>query len=197
MGKLRSVSIFVTFLFSVYSSANDEHSLKAVVDKALGQNQFIKSSSEETRAEKKLVTSKYNLSDPSIGITNLNRGNETEYITVQQKIRFPTKYLLEGMAQKRRFQASQSQYLYSKLKLREDVINLYFDLYAAQKTIEITRANLQIVKDFARIAEKKYASGKSGQSDSMKAHFEITQLEITLLQLEQDEIKYQSMMKAL
>ena len=178
--------------FAAYSPGLNE-----LVDTALKQNYLIQSSAEDSRAEKKLVTSKYNLPDPAIGIANLNRGNETEYITIQQKIRFPTKYWLEGKAQKRLFESSQAKLLFTKLKLRQDVTALYYKLYSTQKTIELTRTNLQIVKDFARVAEKKYASGKSTQSDSMKAHFEITQLEIDLLRQEQNEEGLQSMFKAL
>ncbi len=187
----------VVMLLSFSATVSKAQSLQNIVDKALSNNHLVHSSSEEFRAEKKFVTSKYNLADPAIGINNLNRGNETEYITIQQMIRFPTKYHLEGKAQKRKAEAFKSKYNFTKLKLREDVISAYFELYSAQRTLEFTKANLQIVKDFARIAEKKYASGKSSQSDSMKAHFEITQLEIELLKLEQDEERLQALIKAL
>ncbi len=196
MKKLVMISL-VTFLFAGKALASYEPTLNEIVDKALKQNHVIKSASEDSRAEKKLVTSKYNLPDPAIGISNLDRGNETEYFTVQQKFRFPVKYWLEGKAQKRIYESSQSQLLNTRLQLREQITTMYFNLYSIQKTIELTKANLQIVKDFSRVAEKKYASGKSSQSDSMKAHFELTQLEIDLLRLEQEEIRFQSMIKTL
>lgn len=196
MKKLVMISL-VIFLFAGKAIASYEPTLNEIVDKALKQNHVIKSASEDSRAEKKLVTSKYNLPDPAIGISNLDRGNETEYFTVQQKFRFPVKYWLEGKAQKKIYESSQSQLLNTKLQLREQVTDMYFNLYSIQKTIELTKVNLQIVKDFSRVAEKKYASGKSSQSDSMKAHFELTQLEIILLGLEQEEIRFQSMIKTL
>ena len=186
-------------LMAYLQDANAGYSpeLGELLDRALKENRQIKSSVENSRAEKKLVTSKYNLSDPSIGISNLNRGNETEYITVQQRFRFPTKYWLEGKAQKRIYESSQENLTNDKLRLREQIVNSYYRIYSIQKTIELTRTNLQIVKDFARVAEKKYASGKSSQADSMKAHFEITQLEIDILKLEQSEEELQALLKSL
>lgn len=186
-----------TFISADFVFASYEPTLAELVDKTLDQNNVIKSAAEDSRAEKKLVTSQYNLPDPSIGISKLNRGNETEYLTIQQKIRFPVKYWLAGKAQKELFKSSQNKLVQTQFELRADITNLYFNLYSVQKTVELTRANLQAVKDFARVAEKKYASGKTSQADSMKAHFEITQLEINLLHLEQDEVSLQSMIKTL
>src|SRR5690606_11265266 len=57
-------------------------------------------------------------------------------------------------------------------------------------------ANMQAVKEFARVAEKKYAAGKSPQGDSMKAHFELTQLELDLIRLTQEEEALQDNLKA-
>lgn len=194
---MRKISIFLFIsIVGNFATANDVQSLKMVLDKALEKNLVIQSESEDYRAERELVTSKYSLADPAIGLNNLNRGNQTEYLTIQQKIRFPTKYFLEGKAQKRKSQASKNKYIYTKFKLRENVVNLYFEIFSIQKIIELTKTNLQIVKDFARIAEKKYAADKSTQSDSMKAHFEITQLEIDLLRFEQVEVRLQETMKA-
>ena len=108
MKELVLISLTTTLLSAGNAFAGYEPTLNELVDKALKQNHVIKSASEDSRAEKKLVTSKYNLPDPAVGIANLNRGNETEYLTVQQKFRFPVKYWLEGKAQKEIYKSSQS-----------------------------------------------------------------------------------------
>lgn len=171
--------------------------LNSILEEALSQNFEIKASAQSTRAEKKKITTQYNLSDPSIGISKLNRGNETEYLTIQQKIRFPTKYYLAGKSQRKIYESSKSTLEARTLEIRKNVVEVYFALYAVQKTMQLTKVNLQLVKDFARIAEKKYAVRKSSQSDSMKAHFEMTQLELNLLNLEQEESMLQSRMATL
>ena len=169
------------------SLAQPSVGLEKMIDEALSQNFEIKAYSENARAEKNKVTTQYNLSDPSIGISRLDRGLETEYLTIQQKIKFPTKYYLAGKSQKKLYQSSKNMLSRSKLEIRKNIIEAYYSLYAVQKTIQLTKVNLQLVKDFARVAEKKYAARKSTQSDSMKAHFEITQLELNLLNFEQEE----------
>ncbi len=171
--------------------------LNSILEEALSENFEIKASAQNTRIEKKKITTQYNLSDPSIGVSRLNRGNETEYLTLQQKIRFPTKYYLAGKSQKKMYESSLSNLDARKLEIRKTVVEVYFALYAVQKTMQLTQANLQLVKDFARVAEKKYAARKSSQSDSMKAHFEMTQLELNLLNLEQEESMLQSRMAVL
>ncbi len=180
--------VFSTVLASVeVGFAQSSTDLEKMIDEALSQNFEIKAYSENARAEKKKITTQYNLSDPSVGISRLNRGLETEYLTVQQKIKFPTKYYLAGKSQKRMYQSSKNTLSRAKLETRKRIIEAYYGLYAVQKTIQLTKVNLQLVKDFARVAEKKYAARKSSQGDSMKAHFEITQLELNLLNFEQDE----------
>lgn len=177
----------VVFAFVEVGLAQSSVGLERMIDEALSQNFEIKAFSENARAEKKKITTQYNLSDPSVGISRLDRGLETEYLTVQQKIKFPTKYYLAGKSQKKIYQSSKNTLSRAKLETRKSIIEAYYSLYAVQKTIQLTNVNLQLVKDFARVAEKKYAARRSTQSDSMKAHFEITQLELNLLNFEQDE----------
>ena len=179
------------------SYANNSNQLNSLLQEAFSQNFEIKAYAENTKAEKKMITTQYNLSDPSIGISRLNRGNATDYLTLQQKIRFPTKYFLAGKSQKKMYESSKSNLDATKLEIRKSVVEVYFAIYAVQKTMQLTKATLQLVKDFARIAEKKYAARKSSQSDSMKSHFEMTQLELNLLNLEQEESMLQSRMVAL
>ncbi len=174
------------------SSARSPISLDILLEEAFSNNINLKAVKESVRAEKKLITSKYNLSSPSIGLSRLKRGNDTKYFQVQQKIKFPTKYFLEGKAQKRMYEASKFQFYGEGLKVRKRLIGVYYDLYSIQKTIQLTKVNLELIKDFSRIAERKYASGKASRADSMKAHFESTHLELQLLQFEQEEVSLQA-----
>jgi len=190
------INLAVLTIVNPCFAKNNNH-LNSLLEEALSQNFEIKAYAENTRAEKKMITTQYNLSDPSIGISRLDRGNETDYLTLQQKIRFPTKYFLAGKSQKKMYESSKSSLDAAKLEIRKNVIEVYYAIYSVQKTIQLTRTNLQLVKDFARIAEKKYAARKSSQSDSMKAHFEMTQLELNLLNFEQEESMLQSKMVSL
>ncbi|MCB0415660.1 MAG: TolC family protein, partial [Bdellovibrionales bacterium] len=117
--------------------------------------------------------------------------------TISQKIRFPVKYFLQAKAQKSRAASSKAQIETEKLNVRQKILSLYFSIYSTQKILELTKANMQTVKEFARVAEKKYAAGKSPQGDSMKAHFELTQLELDLLRLHQEDEALQAELNAI
>ena len=119
-------------------------------------------------------------------MSTLNR-NETKYVTVSQKIEFPTKYYSRYKARDYSARGKMNAYEEKKYSLRQKVITLYYSLFTVQKKIELTRANIEAVKEFARVAENKYASGKSNQTDSMKAHFELTKLELDLIRLSENE----------
>ena len=186
---------FYAFTSSVYGQSSNN--LESLIGEALSQNFEIKAYKENTVAEEKKITIEKNLDDPSIGIFRLDRGLTTEYLTVQQKIKFPTKYFIAGKSQRKFFESSKNELDRAKLQLRRQLVEVYYKLYAMQKTIQLTKVNLQLVKDFARVAESKYAARKSPQTDSMKAHFEITQLELNLLNFEQEESLLQAQIASL
>ena len=70
-----------------------------------------------------------------IGISELNRGSKTQYGTVFQKIRFPSKYMYNSYAQDSRAHSFRSSFEAKKKKLEilEQVISLYYSLYSKQK----------------------------------------------------------------
>lgn len=59
----------------------------------------------------------------------------------------------------------------------------YFDLYAVQQAIAITRKDEDVLRRMAGIAETMYATGERSQQDVLKAKAEITMLKQRLLEL--------------
>lgn len=170
--------------------------LTTLLKKAYESNGALRAKQHDFEAEGALIANKATLDDPMLGYSGLKRGNLTQFITVSQKIKFPTKYIFAGNAQSAREDIAKAEYLKEKLNLKKKVISLYFKLYTTQKIIDLTQANMSAVREFARIAEKKYASGSAKQTDTMKAHVELTNLELELLQLKQAENTIQNEIKA-
>ena len=188
--------IVLAILFVQSSFAGEARSLQEVVDLAYRNNPEISASRHTLEAEESLVTSKATLDDPIIGVSTLDRNVRTQYGTITQKIQFPTKYILQAKAQSSRADSYKSKLEMKRLEVRQKVTSLYYAIYSTQKIIRLTKANMQAVKEFARVAEKKYAAGKAPQGDSMKAHFELTQLELDLIRLIQEEDALQENLKA-
>ncbi len=63
----------------------------------------------------------------------------------------------------------------------------YFDLYAVQHTLSITRAEEEVLKRMESIAESRYSTGEASEQDVIKAQAEITMLKQRLLDLEQQQ----------
>ncbi len=74
-----------------------------------------------------------------------------------------------------------------ELEITMQVKETYFDLYATQRSLSITRAEQEVLKRMEDIAETRYATGAVGQQDVLKAQTEITLLEQRLLELQQQE----------
>ena len=197
------VKVFIFFLslilfsFNALAEASKNHNQQLVqlIHLALKENPELLSYEKSTQAEFSLIASKSFLKEPMIGFSTLDRNHRTTYAVLSQKIKFPTKYVLKGSAQKKKAQAMRSQTLEKKWEIRGDVIRLYYSLYSLQKIIEITKANKSLLQGFARVAEKHYASGKSPRWNSMKAHFEQTRLELELVRLKQQEKALQEELK--
>lgn len=194
-------SIIVFFLTvlqcSAYASMQEKVSLKSLLEIAYQNNPSIAAMKSNANAEESSIVAKYTMDDPMIGIATLDRGNTTKYGVISQKIRFPMKYYLDGKAQSNKASSLTSLVQLEKLKVKRKLSFLYFSLLRVQNVTALTSANMDAVREFARVAEKKYSAGKAPQSDSMKAHFEQTRLELDLIQLEQEENSIQHDIKAL
>jgi cobalt-zinc-cadmium efflux system outer membrane protein len=59
----------------------------------------------------------------------------------------------------------------------------YFDLYAVQRSLSITRAEEDVLKRMEEIAETKYSTGEVSQQDVLKAQAELSMLQQRLLEL--------------
>ena len=189
------IALAILFAYKTSFAAGFK-SLEEVLDLAYKNNPGIAASRYSLDAEKSLVISKATLDDPRIGVSTLDRNSRTQYGTIIQKIQFPVKYILQAKAQSSRAESFKSKLDMKKLEIRQQVISLYYAIYSTQEIIQLTKANMQTVKEFARVAEKKYAAGKSPQGDSMKAHFELTQMELELIRLKQEEEALQDNLKA-
>jgi|TARA_B100000749_G_scaffold280077_2_gene274671 cobalt-zinc-cadmium efflux system outer membrane protein len=192
--------IFVLILQSIISpsmSLAEEMSLESLLKRAYENNSLIQAQKAKFNAEDSLIAAKSTLDDPMVGISTLNRGNETTYGVISQRLRFPVKYYLQGKAQKSRALAEKAKLVSQSFEVRRKVIDAYYGIFALQKVIQLTEANMQAVREFSRVAERKYAAGRASQGDSMKAHFELTNLELDLIRFKQQEEAMQAKLRAI
>lgn len=108
--KLCMILIF-TFGFTEVNA----ESLSEILQKVYVVNPEILAEVEAHKAEENLTTAASWLEDPIVGISSLNRGNNTTYGVISQKIRFPVKYFLQNKVQKNRALAQKAKVLLKKI----------------------------------------------------------------------------------
>lgn len=149
------------------------------------ENPQITRMKQNAKKEAALVKSQYALPDPMVSYQELDRGNNTKYWGVSQKVEFPSLYLARGSAQKHRARGADVKHSAITLKQRGELIYTYYELYSLEQMIQFTEANQNAIREVARVAERKYTSGDTSQSDSMRAHVEQTSLEAEIRLLQQ------------
>ncbi|MEZ4871974.1 MAG: TolC family protein [Bdellovibrionales bacterium] len=196
MFKCFFTKICITLLLITESVFAETYGVFELLQKAYENNSSIKSQMSIVQAEEALIAAKTTLDDPMVGFSTLDRGSETTYGVISQKIRFPIKYYYQNQAQKNKKLAEDTRLDIEKFKVRKNVIELYYGIFSLQKIIQLVEANMQAVREFSRVAERKYAAGQARQGDSMKAHFELTHLELDLIRYKQQEEALQEKLKS-
>ena len=186
--------LLVIFLFLLPPASASE--LARLLELAYQNNSDMKAAGFMVSREKSLLVAGVTPDDPMLGFANLERRGVTRYGVLTQNLRFPLKYHWQYRIHKNRIERQKSHHRMKKFEVRGQVLSLYYSIYSMQNIIGITRANIRSLKESARIAEKKYASGQSSQGDSMKAHLELTRLELDLLNLIQEEEALQARLKS-
>lgn len=121
---------------------------------------------------------------PKLGVGEMDRTMRTSYFLIEQELEFPVKSYLRYGLQDQEVEKSSAEYEHVLWRIKGDLKKRYFALVMDEKRRQFNRANWRAVQEFARAAEKRYASGRSGKHDSMRAHVELTRLEVENLKLE-------------
>jgi len=186
--------------FCLARSLTTSEMLKEVFNK----NPEMLSFQARLEAENETVTLKSSLENPKIGLmkeSNLtaeqrDMGSMTSW-TVSQEFMFPTKYFTMRSMQKSKLQALQEEYFDKKLELRQKALTQYYNYYSATQIASLLKVQREMLREIARIAETRRATGAVPQQDEMKAHLEQTMIENEILLQTQEVLEIESSLKAL
>lgn len=177
--------------------------LEAALSKSMGSSPEVAAMEARADAEHSAIRSQYWLESPKLTLMReknmtlmQERDGPMSTWAVAQEIKFPTKYFLLGAAQKARARAADEQSSQRKLEVRRKVISGYYSLYALDRVLALLSAQRETLREIARIAESRYATGAAPQQDEMKAHVEQTQLEREFLMAEEERSSMQGMFNA-
>lgn len=177
--------------------------LEKALSQAMGTNPEIGASVARADSEHSAIRAQYWLDNPKVGLareSNLNfmeqqMGPMTLW-SVSQEVKFPAKYFLLGSAQKARARSADEEVDAKKLEVRRKAISGYFALFTTSRIISLLEAQRETLREVARAAESRHATGAVPQQDEMKAHVEQTKLENELLLAQEDLESMEAMLNA-
>lgn len=166
--------------------------LSALLNNVYQKNTEIQSMSSQLKAKEFDVALVSFMPSPKLSLMSENlqgsMAGPMKSWGLSQEIKFPAKYYLMSSAESDKAQAVYFQWVQKKLQVRKNFVDQFVNLYAAQKIKFVLLAQKETLKEIARIAEARRASGGASQQDEMKAHMEQTKIEAEIV-LQAQEIK--------
>lgn len=152
-----------------------EGGLASLIEEALENNQQIEAAREKLRAARYRVPQASALPDPVAGYSYMGEmvetrlGPQENMYEIEQEIPFPGKLI-----QKRKMARAEAELAEAQLKAAEREVTAkvsaaYYDLFAVQKTLEITERIYRLQQKAEAVIEANYASMKSSQVDAVSA----------------------------
>jgi len=170
--------------------------LSSLVDEALRNNPELRAASNEAEAAKQRVRPAGALEDPMLeaGLLNapiqpfsLNREDMTmKMLGLSQKLPYPGKRALREQVAAKDAETLNYGLRETSNRVVREVKIAYFDLALTDETVRQLKSNRQILEQFLRIAESRYAVGQAAQADVLKAQSQIGRMNEELLRMERE-----------
>ncbi len=164
--------------------------LSAMIDIALKENPGIRAAEKRYRSLLAVPPQVSTLPDPVLGYTRWVQNVETRVgpqenvFVLSQRIPFPGKLGLRGKIALQDAEAARQEYEAARRDVLFKVKSTYADLYNIDQSLRILRTYKRILRDFADVAATKYATGAGIQAQVLKAHVEISTIEVKELEFE-------------
>jgi len=177
-----------------------------LVDEALQNNPEIQAAKSKWEVYKEKVPQTYAFEDPMFGFGIINLPTSFNFreepmtmkeFSLSQKFPFPGKRsLMREMAEK------EAEAVFAEIQGKihqvvRDVKAAYYDLSHVYRTTEVAQRNKEILENFAKIAEIRYAVGEGVQQDVLKAHVEVSKMVDELIMLRQRKKALEAKLNAL
>lgn len=120
---------------------------------------------------------------PTGDMTQTAAGEVDWSLGITQAIPFPAKLHVRAKRASHATRAALARFRETVLRITADVRRAYYQLYFADRAIEITRESRVLLRSFRDIAARKYESGQVPQQDLLRAQVELADLENDLLTL--------------
>jgi outer membrane protein TolC len=177
--------IIVAILLTVVTAsarAQGSNSLQACIDIALVNNPEIAGSQRKWEAALQKIPQARALDDPMIGVivdrvetTRFDTFDENEWM-VSQTFPWFGKRDLRGGVQSGAATQAEMDWRMKKLEIVAMVKQAYYDLWQAQRELDVNERDQELMRQFVEAARTRYETSKASQSDFIRAQNELAKL---------------------
>ncbi len=182
--------------------------LRELEQEALENNPEIRMAHAQTEGAREKAKLAAAMPDPMIGaairnigwFNNITVGEEMMSqagIMLTQEIPFPGKLSTMGRAAQHEARQEGEREREMTLRVLSSIRAAYYDYYLAWRSAEILEQNKEIMKNFQRIAETRYATGQGIQQDVIRAQLEVSMLIEKVAMEEQKKESQRAMLNSL
>jgi outer membrane protein TolC len=204
-------SVLVMFLSSGLSRAQDPDSLPRnrlvlpeLIQEVLARNPELMAARRQWEAATNRITQALSLDDPILSVQLWNFPQNFNVMQTQnnifglaQNLPFPGKLALKGNVASRSAEMTEQAVRAKERELVARLKQAYYDLFLAQKAVQIHHEQVELVRQFVEIANAKFRAGKGSQADVLKAQVELSLLFQHLPVLEQRRETAEAMLNTL
>jgi cobalt-zinc-cadmium efflux system outer membrane protein len=108
-------------------------------------------------------------------------------VVISQGIPFPTTLYLSGRRAREEADAAEAAYRSKEQDVLSRTKQAYAQLYLSRHAIHIFEEYVDLMGQFSKVAEAKYAAGKGASVDALKAHVELSKMLNELVTLQQEK----------
>ena len=189
-----SLIVPVLMLFATAASAAQESltftldgsvNLSDLIKEALRANPEVIAARKAVEAARARIVQARSLDDPELNIeswaipldqpTNVNQAN-THMVNLRQRLPFPGKLRLRGDVASQEEAMAAARYMAKERQVIAAVKKTYYDLFMADREIQVAQEQLDLLGRILKTAEVRYTVGKVTQQDVIKAQVEQSQL---------------------
>ncbi|MGA9118435.1 MAG: TolC family protein [Bacteroidota bacterium] len=181
--------------------------LEDLIREAVQNNPQLRAARHATAASQTRVDQATSWEAPQVGVAMFQtpiqsfpnpfkNGMETDYY-IQQMFPFPGKLSSMGDAAENNAAMVGQTYNALERKVIRDVKDAYYQLYLAQRTIEVNAENQDLMRKLIAIATKQYEVGNGNQADILRGQTELSTLITEAVNLKKEKTVAESMINTL
>ncbi len=187
---LTVVYVLVMFFSSGLSQAQDGDSmlrnrlvLPELIQEVLARNPELVAARKQWEAVTNRITPARSLDDPILSLQLWNfpqsfnvTQTQNNIFGLAQNLPFPGKLALKGNVASRSADMTEQAVRAKERELVARMKQAYYDLFLAQKALQIHHEQVELFRQFVEIANAKFRAGKGSQADVLKAQVELSLL---------------------